>query len=302
VLDRPRVVLEHRAFADEEASALGDRHPEIVITGIHIGTYGRDIGSSLGRLMTRLVESVPGVRFRLTSIEATEVDDCLLDLMESDPRRLAPQIHAPLQSGSNEVLQRMGRHWYTAQSYRASIEKIAERLPLFGPGADLITGFPGETEAGHEATVSLVESLPFTYLHVFPYSERPGTAATRLGGAVPTQVSRQRAMELRRSGAAKTATHVASRVGEVADIVVSGGGSKRVGLTEDYLEVDLVDSDLGRGARSDVVLEMREGILVGTAVNPPPRNEAQELPQRSPGAIFHPWNDRPSTSKPTAAR
>ena len=245
-----------------EATALADRHPEIVITGIHIGTYGQDTGSTLGRLMTRLVESVPDVRFRLTSIEATEVDECLLDLMESEPRRLVPQIHAPLQSGSNAVLKRMGRHWYTAETYRSSIERMAERLPVFGLGADIITGFPGETLADHEATVSLVESLPFSYLHVFPYSERPGTAATRLGGAVPAQVSRQRAMELRQVGSVKTATYMASRVGQIADVVVVGGGSKRRGLTEDYLEVDL-SSEFVRGERVDVVLEMREGKLCG---------------------------------------
>lgn len=242
-----------------EATALAQRHAEIVITGIHIGTYGQDVGLSLAELMTSLVESVPNVRFRLTSIEATEVDERLMELLESEPRKLVPHIHAPLQSGSNAVLKRMGRRWYSASTYRTAIERMAERLPVFGLGADIITGFPSETEADHEATVRLVESLPFTYLHVFPYSERPGTAATRLGNRVSAEVSRRRAAELRHLGEVKTVAHIASRVGQTADIVVVGGSNSRRGLTEDYLEIDLVESDLGRGERGDVVLELREG-------------------------------------------
>ena len=102
--------------------------------------------------------------------------------MIEEPRRLAPYLHAPLQSGSNRVLRRMGRHWYTAESYRARLEWLAARLPVFGLGADVIAGFPGETDADHQATLALVRALPFTALHVFPYSPRPDTAATRLGG------------------------------------------------------------------------------------------------------------------------
>jgi len=249
----------------DEAASLAQRHPEIVITGIHIGTYGRDTGSTLGELMTQLVQSVPDVRFRLTSVEATEVDERLLEIMQSEPRRLAPQLHAPLQSGSNAVLRRMGRHWYTAESYRSAVDWMAERLPVFGLGADLITGFPGETDADHRATMALVRLLPFSYLHVFPYSERPGTAATRLGETVAAQVSKRRAEELRALAAEQTAGYLARRVGQIADVVVVGSGSKRRGLTEDYLEVDLIGEHLPRGARVDVVLEAREGRLFGAA-------------------------------------
>jgi threonylcarbamoyladenosine tRNA methylthiotransferase MtaB len=247
----------------DEAIALAERHAEIVITGIHIGTYGADVGSTLGTLMRRLVDAVPGARFRLTSIEATEVDDELFELMVGLPRRLAPNVHAPLQSGSDAVLRRMGRHWYTALTYRAAVERMAERLPVFGLGADIITGFPGETEADHAATVALVEALPFTYLHVFPYSPRPGTAATRLDDAVAPVLARCRAKQIREVGITKTAAHIARRVGDVADVVVIGGGPRR-GLTEDYLEIDLADQSLGRGQRVDVILEARGGRLIGT--------------------------------------
>ncbi|MEO5566862.1 MAG: radical SAM protein [Gemmatimonadaceae bacterium] len=241
-----------------EARALAERHAEIVITGVHIGTYGVDSGSSLGELMERLVSSVPDVRFRLTSIEVTEVDDRLLDLMESAPRRLVPQIHAPLQSGSNTVLKRMGRHWYTAETYRDAALRMAERLPVFGFGADIITGFPGESAVDHRATCELVEVLPFTYLHVFPYSPRPGTAATRLSGAVPAAVARERAGELRAIGARKAAAYAVSRVGQVADVVVIGSGESRRGLTEDYLEVRVEGVEIGRGERVALRLRLRE--------------------------------------------
>jgi threonylcarbamoyladenosine tRNA methylthiotransferase MtaB len=162
----------------DEASQLAERHPEIVLTGIHIGHYGVDTGDSLSALVARLVRGVPQARFRLSSLEATEVDDQLRELF-SEPRHLVPHLHAPLQSGSDAVLKRMGRHWYTGASYAQAIERIARSSEPFALGADVIAGFPGETEADHDRTVQLIESLPFTYLHVFPYSVRPGTAAER---------------------------------------------------------------------------------------------------------------------------
>jgi threonylcarbamoyladenosine tRNA methylthiotransferase MtaB len=222
----------------EEASQLADAHPEIVITGIHIGTYGRDIGTSLSSLVEQLIRRVAAVRFRLTSIEATEVDGLLRELLVSDPARVAPHLHAPLQSGSNSVLRRMGRHWYTAESYAEAIEKMAKG-GRFALSADVIAGFPGEADHDHEATVSLVESLPFTALHVFPYSPRPGTAALRLGPHVPGETARRRAKELRTIAERKSAAYRASRIGGDCDVVVI---ERTKGLTEDYLSVDVPDA------------------------------------------------------------
>ena len=122
------------------------------------------------------------MRFRLSSIEATEVDDTIARLLIAAPRHVTAHLHAPLQSGSDRVLKRMGRHWYTAASYRARLEWLAERLPVFGLGADIIAGFPGETDADHRATLDLVAALPFTYLHVFPFSVRPDAPVSRTGG------------------------------------------------------------------------------------------------------------------------
>jgi len=185
-----------------------------------------------------LVVAVPEVRFRLSSIEATEVDDRIARLLIEEPRRLAPYLHAPLQSGSNRVLRHMGRHWYTAELYRARLEWLAARLPVFGLGADVIAGFPGETDADHQATLALIRAVPFTSLHVFPYSPRPDTAATRLRAAVPPGAIRMRAAELRTLGEEKSRGHRGRRIGATADGVASGRMAGRVDvLTEDYLSV-----------------------------------------------------------------
>ncbi len=232
-----------------EARVLAESHPEIVITGVHIGSYGHDLGSSLGALVGTLVEQVPEVRFRLTSIEATEVDAPLAALLRDGGPRVAPHLHAPLQSGSDAVLRRMGRHWYTASTYARAIERLTAERPIFALSGDVITGFPGETDADHRATVALVRELPFTALHVFPYSARPGTAAERLPGAVPGPLARERAAELRMLAEQKSTAYAASRACGTADVVVIGRGPSRHGLTEDYLSVLLPEPAPPRGAR-----------------------------------------------------
>ena len=232
-----------------EARALAQHHAELVLTGVHIGTYGQDrsvvdgqwsVQTSLGELLEALVSAVPQVRFRLSSIEATEVDDRIARLLIEAPRNVAAHLHAPLQSGSNRVLKRMGRHWYTAESYRDRIEWLAARLPIFGLGADVIAGFPGESAADHAATCALLRELPFTYLHVFPFSTRPDAAAARLSDQQSAATIRARAAELRTLGDERAAAHRAARTGGRGDGVVCGhqGGQVEV-LTQDYLTVYL---------------------------------------------------------------
>lgn len=251
-----------------EARALAERHAEIVITGIHIGSYGLDVGSSLGALMLRLVDEIPGVRFRLSSIEATEVDRALFDLIVGAPLRLAPHIHAPLQSGSDRVLRRMGRNWYTSDTYSSALERLAGAVPMLGLGADIITGFPGESDADHAATVAVVETLPFSYLHVFPYSVRPGTAAERLPARVDGVRVAKRAAELRAIADRKAAAYRASRVGGSADVIVIGSGPAREGLTGDYLDVAINDVTLARGERFAARIIERDGRLTAVQAKP----------------------------------
>ena len=223
-----------------EATLLARGHAEIVLTGVHIGTYGRDRGTAttLSALVELLVTRVPGVRFRLSSVEATEVDERLERLMAEAPDRLAPHLHAPLQSGSDRVLKRMGRHWYTAADYRRRIERLADRVRPFGLGADVIVGFPGESDADHRATLALVDALPYTYLHVFPYSPRAGTAAPRLGPAPQPAVVKERGAELRAAADRKARAHRAARSGADADLVLEGRSAQwRDAITEHYLPV-----------------------------------------------------------------
>jgi threonylcarbamoyladenosine tRNA methylthiotransferase MtaB len=221
-----------------EARLLAGSHPELVLTGIHIGHYGVDLPESttLSKLVALLLDALPGVRFRLGSVEATEVDDLLLELLVTSGGGLAPHLHMPLQSGADPVLKGM-RRWHTREMYRTRTMEIAERIPVLGLGADIITGFPGETEEDHAQTRALVEELPFTYLHVFPFSPRDDTAALELPNPVPQRVSGERGRELRELALAKGLLYREGRSGEAARVVIEGDGG--LGLTEDYLRVEV---------------------------------------------------------------
>ena len=254
-----------------EARELAVRHPEIVLTGIHIGSWGAERGQSLSVLLQRLIDDVPDVRFRLSSLEATEVDDTLASLLRRDDGRLVPYLHAPLQSGSDRVLRRMGRHWYTVKGYAASVRRLVHDREVFGLGADVIAGFPGETEEDHAATLALIEDLPFTYLHVFPFSSRPGTAASRLGAPLPPSVIDRRAAELRAAGAGKAAAYRVRRAGKTADVVVTSGGPRPAGITEDFLTVH-VEPGVARGARLRAHLLVDDAHLRAIPEHPTPRS------------------------------
>ena len=250
-----------------EARLLARTHPELVLTGIHIGHYGLDLDGmdleagkgrmTLAGLVARLLEELPGVRIRLGSVEATEVDDGLLSLLATEPA-LAPHLHMPLQSGSDAVLRRM-RRWHTREMYRARTLQIAERVAAAGPttsaggavlglGADVITGFPGETDADHRDTLRLVEELPFTYLHVFPFSPREDTPAAALAREypVPQRVAAERARELRECVQAKGEAYLRARTGSGVQAVVERArpDGSRLGLTEDYLRLPVCGTRL----------------------------------------------------------
>ena len=236
----------------DEARLLAATHAELVITGIHIGHYGLDFDdpSTLSRLCAALLERVPHVRFRLGSIEATEVDDLLLDLMSHADGRLVPHLHMPLQSGADPVLRRM-RRWHSRAQYRERALEIARRITPLGLGADVITGFPGETDDDHASTRRLIEELPFTYLHVFPYSPRRDTVAADLPDPVPQRIAGERARELREIAHEKGRSHRAGRIGTRAAVVVEGEGG--TGLTEDYVRVSVLSP-----------IESRHGVVYGT--------------------------------------
>ena len=246
-----------------EARALARHHPELVLTGIHIGHYGRDLESpvTLSMLLARLLDAVPDVRFRLGSIEATEIDELLLELISISGGRVAPHLHMPLQSGSDPVLRRMKR-WHSREAYRARVFRVADAVSPIGLGADIITGFPGETDVDHENTMRLVEELPFTYLHVFPFSPKDGTAASALPDPVPQRIAGERSKELRALAQEKHRRHRASRTGMTSLVTLEAEG--RRALTGDYLRVDVEEAgaeDCGR-LHSGVLRGSGDGLYI----------------------------------------
>ena len=177
---------------------------EVVLSGINLGRYGRDLDRGGGgklrfaQLIRAILEETSVERLRLSSVEPMDFTNELLELMASSSR-IAKHIHAPLQSGSERILRLMHRK-YHPHNYRDRIEAAFQRMPNAAFGADVMVGFPGEAEEDFEETRSLIDSLPFTYLHVFPFSRRPGTPADKMGGQVNGAVIRERASHLAGDG------------------------------------------------------------------------------------------------------
>jgi threonylcarbamoyladenosine tRNA methylthiotransferase MtaB len=171
---------------------------EVVVTGIHLGLYGRDLRppSSLISLLEKLLgrSSIP--RIRLSSLEPLELDEALLALMRHSDR-LCPHLHVPLQSGDDGILRRMGRPYDTAL-YHERIQRAVVEVPDLTVGCDVIVGFPGESAQKFENTLHFLRRLPFTYLHVFPFSARPGTPAASFDERVPPQEVKRRSRLLRK--------------------------------------------------------------------------------------------------------
>jgi threonylcarbamoyladenosine tRNA methylthiotransferase MtaB len=176
---------------------------EIVLSGIDLGSYGRDLSPrfSLRDMICKILDETSLDRLRISSIEPVDVNGDFADLLGSTSR-IAPHFHMPLQSGSDRILHAMHR-WYRAAHYARRVELIRERLPHASIGADVIAGFPGETGKDQMLTMQFLEELPLSYLHVFSYSPRPGTEAASLPDAVPPQEIHIRAQELRALGAVK---------------------------------------------------------------------------------------------------
>ena len=209
---------------DEARKLAAQGVREIVLTGVDITSYGPDLPGrpTLGQLCRRLLAMVPEIaRLRLTSIDPVEVDADLWRLIAEEPR-LMPHLHLSLQAGDDLVLKRMKRRHSRSDAIRFCSQ--ARRLrPDIVFGADLIAGFPTETEEMHRNSCRLVEDCDLTWLHVFPYSERPGTPAARMP-AVPKPVRKERAATLRALGAAAAARHLASQVGQPVEVLVETAG------------------------------------------------------------------------------
>jgi threonylcarbamoyladenosine tRNA methylthiotransferase MtaB len=227
---------------------VGAGYAEVVLTGVDLGHYGWDLRprTALATLIRRLLDVRGLARLRLSSVLPAYFTDELIELLAGD-RRICRHFHVPLQSGEDRVLRAMRRP-YTVRMYRALVERLAEAMPGLGLGTDVITGFPGETEADFAATATLVAALPFTYLHVFSYSDRRGTeAAGRPAPRVAPGAIRQRTTALRRLGAAKQLGFRRAQIGRELGVLVLEHRERQtgrlVGLTDNYLEVAFPGSD-----------------------------------------------------------
>jgi threonylcarbamoyladenosine tRNA methylthiotransferase MtaB len=228
----------------EEICKLTERGArEIVLSGIDLGNYGRDLQprGELGELLRRILDETPAERMRVSSIEPMDVTEDLIALFAVGDR-LARHFHMPLQSGSDRILGAMHR-WYRAEHYARRADLVREYLPDAAIGADVIAGFPGETEEDHRATLALIGRLPLTYLHVFSFSPRPGTPAAELQDHVPATVIERRARELRALGEGKKAAFHAAQAGRALRVLTlqrsgeDGSGPWTRALSGNYLDV-----------------------------------------------------------------
>ncbi len=229
------------AVIDEVRGLVKAGAREIVLSGINLGSYGRDLTprAALADVVRRILDETSLEQLRFSSIEPQDVTEDFVSLVASSPR-LAPHFHVPLQSGSDRILRAMHR-WYRAAHYAERIDLIRRLLSDAAIGADVIVGFPGETDADFDATARFIAALPFTYLHVFSFSERPGTVAANLEGRVPTHVIRERARALRALGEQKAAAFRASQSGRTlrALTLARGGEDSTEALTGNYLKVSI---------------------------------------------------------------
>jgi threonylcarbamoyladenosine tRNA methylthiotransferase MtaB len=238
----------------------GNGVKEVVLTGVDITDYGKDLPGrpSLGQMMRRLLAQVPELaRLRLSSVDPVELDAEAIELVGREPR-VMPQLHLSLQAGDDLILKRMKRRHLLADAARLC-EGLRAHRPDLVFGADLIAGFPTETEAMFGNTLRAVEDLDLTYLHVFPYSPRPGTPAARMP-QVPAAERKARAARLREAGEAALARFLESRVGSTAAVLVETPG---FGRSEHYAPVALDSDAVGEVVRARIT-GAADGQLTGT--------------------------------------
>jgi threonylcarbamoyladenosine tRNA methylthiotransferase MtaB len=250
----------------DQVRSLSERYPEVVLTGINLGRWGREpgFGMRLLDLLRVLLNETDVQRLRLSSVEPMDWSDELLQFVAESPR-IAKHIHIPLQSGSDTVLRRMHRR-YRPKHYESRVRLARELMPDAAIGADVMVGFPGESEEEFEETRQFIDRLPFTYLHIFPYSERPGTPAAERPDQVPESLRKSRGRVLRQLGQEKNAGFRRQFVGKTLSAVTIENGKA---VTSNYLTVEMSTPrpsrqvvDLQIGAVSEIGLKESAPFLV----------------------------------------
>ena len=229
-------VLEQLAVLEEQ----GIR--EVVITGIHIGTWGRDFRPRrhITDLLRAVEEAPVDLWIRISSLDSPEIPDALIELMQTS-RKIVPHLHIPLQAGDDRTLRRMRRIYNTAQ-YRNRVERLRAAIPEICLGADVIVGFPGETDEEFANTEAFLNDIPMDYLHVFPYSNRQGTAAAQFGEQINGRIIKNRGRLLREFSEIRKREHYRRHLGSTRPaIVLPKGidGHAYSALTDNYIEVGL---------------------------------------------------------------
>ena len=233
--------LPPEGVAEGIATLAGKGYREVVLTGIHLGAYGRDLvpPENLAAVIRRCIDERMVERVRLSSIEPREVTDELITLMGSSGV-VCRHLHIPLQSGDDGILATMGRD-YDAAFFRDVVQKVQTAIPGVAIGIDVMAGFPGETEAAFANTLHLVEAMSVAYLHVFPYSRRPGTPAAAMSGQVAESEKKRRTQILRRVAEEKRRAFEAQFIGEPLTVLVEGREDKStgypLGFSDNYIPI-----------------------------------------------------------------
>jgi threonylcarbamoyladenosine tRNA methylthiotransferase MtaB len=247
-------------------------YKEVVLTGIHLGKYGTDLGdrTDLIQLLVLIGKERLPVRVRLSSLDPSEIHEELIAMVASEDW-LCRHFHIPLQSGDRAVLKAMNRH-YTPARFGRLVEEIHAKMPLAAIGVDIMAGFPGENDQAYLNTDALIRDLPVSYLHVFPYSPREGTAASRLRGRVLQKKVKERTRALRELGQEKRETFYRSCLGRTFMVLAEGWESEPEnlvkGLSDNYLKVFFQSPDFMKNEMIPVILErLHQGGIWAHGVN-----------------------------------
>jgi len=239
-------------------------HREIVLSGIHLGVYGEDLSppTNLLTLLKRIEEKKMVERLRLSSIEPNEVTDEIISHIRNS-KIICPHIHIPLQSGDDKILSLMKRN-YNTKLFRGLIEKLLDAMPDIALGIDVMVGFPGEGEREFANTVAFIEKIPVAYLHVFPYSKRPGTRSSDFPGEIAENVKKERAKILRMVGERKRAAFAERFIGKSLSVLIEDKKDRDTGLqkgfSENYIPVLIAESTVPLANNIiDVIADKRDG-------------------------------------------
>jgi len=250
----------------EEIKGLRDKgFKEMVLTGVHIGKYTQE-GMDLTILLKKILGETQVERIRLSSIEPKELDENLIKLL-AEEKRICRHLHLPLQAGSNEILKEMRRN-YTVEEYRDLIQKVSGRIEGLTIGADVMVGFPGESAEDFEKTCTFILFSPLSYLHVFSYSDRKGTLASKMQDKCAPKVVHKRSEILHQIGKEKWEKHLETFIGKKMEILVEGNRDKKsgslIGLTDNYIRVLVKGEDEIKNKIISVKATKNEGkFLIG---------------------------------------